>query len=212
MLLVHAPNFASYVPRLSRCVLALDARSDPWEITVHASEIIRAAIGSLDSDFFISGEIAVHKSATIEPGATVKGPAIVGPRCVVAATAYLHGGVFLEEDCMVGPGVELKTALLFKGTKLVHGNFVGDSILGEGVNMEAGSVIANCRNECAGKTVRITMHDHVIDTGVEKFGAMVGDFSKIGANAVIASGALIMPKTIVKRLQILDQAPNALCK
>jgi UDP-N-acetylglucosamine diphosphorylase / glucose-1-phosphate thymidylyltransferase / UDP-N-acetylgalactosamine diphosphorylase / glucosamine-1-phosphate N-acetyltransferase / galactosamine-1-phosphate N-acetyltransferase len=212
MLLVHAPNLASYVPRISHCVLTLDAGSNPWDITHHAAKIIRDTLGSLDTDYSVSGEIAVHKSATIEPGAIVKGPAIIGPRCSLAAYAYLRDGVFLEEDCVIGPGVELKTTLLFKGVKLAHFNFVGDSILGEGVNMEAGSVIANCRNECGGKHIRITTHDHVIDTGVEKFGAVVGDFSKIGANAVIAPGALIMPKTIVKRLQLLDQAPNALCK
>lgn len=181
----------------------------PWAITARAAELVVSVSMTLDGDFRISNTVAVHETAIVESGAVVKGPAIIGPRCFVAASAYLRGGVMLEEDCIIGPGAELKTSLMFKGGKLAHFNFVGDSILGEGVNLEAGSVIANYRNERDDKRIRIATAQGVIDTGAEKFGALIGDGVRIGANAVIAPGALIAPHTIVPRLYLVDQSPVA---
>jgi bifunctional N-acetylglucosamine-1-phosphate-uridyltransferase/glucosamine-1-phosphate-acetyltransferase GlmU-like protein len=94
---------------------------------------------------------------------------------------------------------------VFRGTKLAHFNFVGDSVLGEAVNLEAGSIVANHRNERADKRVAFTFDGTVIDTGVEKFGALAGDRCRIGANAVIAPGAVLKPDTIVARLALVDQ-------
>jgi bifunctional N-acetylglucosamine-1-phosphate-uridyltransferase/glucosamine-1-phosphate-acetyltransferase GlmU-like protein len=109
----------------------------------------------------------------------------------------------------VGPGSELKTSLMFKGAKLAHLNFVGDSILGAGVNVEAGAIIANYRNEFDDKTIRFRFGDKVVETHVEKFGALVGDGVEIGANAVIAPGAVLAPGTRVARLSLVDQYANA---
>jgi NDP-sugar pyrophosphorylase family protein len=180
-----------------------------WRITQRAEEIVRAAIGTLGDDYRCDGEIAVHRSATVEAGAVVKAPVIIGPRCFVAANAYLRGGVFLDEDCIIGPGAELKTSFMFQGSKLAHLNFVGDSILGAGVNVEAGAMIANYRNEMDDKAIRFRFGDIVIDTGIDKFGALVGDGSRIGANAVVAPGALLRPGTKVPRLSLVDLHPEA---
>lgn len=178
-----------------------------WQVTSRAEEIIRACLGQLGPEYVMDAEVAVHRSAVIEGGCTLKGPIIIGPRSFVAAGAYLRGGVFLDEDCIIGPGSELKTSFMFKGSKIAHLNFVGDSILGSGVNVEAGAVIANYRNEKEDKTIRIKVEGQIIETGVEKFGALVGDGARIGANAVIAPGALIWPGMKVARLQLVDQAP-----
>jgi UDP-N-acetylglucosamine diphosphorylase / glucose-1-phosphate thymidylyltransferase / UDP-N-acetylgalactosamine diphosphorylase / glucosamine-1-phosphate N-acetyltransferase / galactosamine-1-phosphate N-acetyltransferase len=122
----------------------------PWEITSRSERIVRSMLATLSSaDFHISGEIAVHVSSTVESGAVLKGPLIVGPHCLVAAGAYLRGGNWVGERCTFGPGTELKSSFVFPGTKLAHFNFVGDSILGTGVNLEAGSIICNYRNERA---------------------------------------------------------------
>lgn len=94
---------------------------------------------------------------------------------------------------------------MLAGSKLAHFNFVGDSIIGERVNIEAGAIIANYRNELDGALIRIRYGDQVIDTGVNKFGALVGDGCKIGANAVIAPGALLLPDSRVPRLALVDQ-------
>jgi len=181
---------------------------EPWRATQQAERRIREAIAALDADYEVRDEVAVHRSATVEPGAVLKGPAIIGPGCLVAASAYLRGGNYLEQDCIIGPGCELKTSFIFARSKIAHLSFIGDSILGAGVNVEAGAMIANYRNECDDKRIRIAFEGDVIATGGEKFGALVGDGARIGANAVIAPGALIAPGTRIGRLELVDQAPR----
>ncbi len=185
-----------------------DIHESPWDVVGNIEELLRQQITSLDSSYQRIDELAVHHSARIEAGAVVKGPAIIGPNCFIAAGAYLRGGVYLEQDCIIGPSSELKTSVMFAGSKLAHMNFVGDSIIGADVNIEAGVVIANHRNEREDRNIRIVYHGQVIDTGVSKFGALVGDGSQIGANSVIAPGALLEPASIVGRLQLIDQSPE----
>jgi NDP-sugar pyrophosphorylase family protein len=188
----------------------LDLADDlPWNIVVPIEAIIRAALARLDSDYRIEGEIAVHRTATIEAGAVLKPPVLIGPRCFVAVSAYLRGGVFLDEDCIVGPSCELKSSLMFQGSKVAHLNFVGDSILGMGVNVEAGAMIANYRNELEDKSIRFRYGDLIVETEVEKFGALVGDHSRIGANAVVAPGAIFARGARVPRLSLVDLHPGA---
>ncbi len=179
----------------------------PWDVTRGAEALIQSTISRLGSDYSIQLDIAVHASATIEPGVVLKGPAIIGPRCFVATGAYLRGGVYLDENCIIGPGSELKTSFMFKGSKIAHLNFVGDSILGAGVNVEAGAIIANYRNEHDDKHIRIRFRDMIVETGATKFGALVGDGTRIGANAVIAPGAILPPDSRIGRLQLVDQSP-----
>lgn len=184
--------------------------AEPWHITTSAMALLTDAIATLGPDYAVSDGIAVHHTAAIEPGAILKSPVIIGPRSFVAASAYLRGGVFLDEDCIVGPSCELKTTFLFAGAKVAHLSFVGDSLLGAGVNIEAGAIIANYRNEMDDRAIRIARHGSVIETGVDKFGALIGDAAKIGANSVVAPGALIEPGARIARLTRIDQHPEAL--
>lgn len=182
----------------------------PWQVTAHAVELIRGRLGGLDSNYSRDADVAVHASAIIEPGAVIKGPAILGPKSFVASNAYLRGGVFLDQECIVGPGCELKSTLMSHGSKAAHLNFVGDSIVGSGVNIEAGAIVANYRNEMDDKRILILRNGTIIDTGVEKFGALIGDNARIGANAIIAPGALIEPGFRLTRLGKVDQHPYPL--
>lgn len=177
----------------------------PWAITQDAERHVRNATGRLGDGFVIDGDVAWHHSAMIEADALIKGPAIIGPRCFIAAGSLLRGGTWLDADCIIGPGSELKSSFLFRGTKLAHFNFVGDSLVGEDVNLEAGSIVANYRNEMTDKIIRIG----TINTGVVKFGALIGDHARIGANAVVAPGAIIERGEIVRRLTLVDQHPAA---
>lgn len=180
----------------------------PWELTLQAERILRDAQDRLNDTYIVEETIAVHKSATIETGAILKGPVIIGPNCFVAANAYLRGGVYLGPDCIVGPSCELKSTFMFARSKIAHLSFVGDSIIGSEVNIEAGAVIANYRNELEDKIIRIQAGQKTVDTNIEKFGALIGDRARIGAHAVIAPGALIEPGFIVPRLGLVDQSPN----
>jgi UDP-N-acetylglucosamine diphosphorylase / glucose-1-phosphate thymidylyltransferase / UDP-N-acetylgalactosamine diphosphorylase / glucosamine-1-phosphate N-acetyltransferase / galactosamine-1-phosphate N-acetyltransferase len=152
----------------------------------------------------LGDDMAVHRSATVEPGAVLKGPLILSAHSFVAAGAYLRGGNWIGERCIFGPGAELKSSFVFPGTKLAHFNFVGDSILGSGVNLEAGSVICNYRNERPDKEILVRADGMLNRTGCQKFGALVGDQSRIGANAVVAPGVLLLPGTVVRRASLRD--------
>jgi UDP-N-acetylglucosamine diphosphorylase / glucose-1-phosphate thymidylyltransferase / UDP-N-acetylgalactosamine diphosphorylase / glucosamine-1-phosphate N-acetyltransferase / galactosamine-1-phosphate N-acetyltransferase len=180
----------------------------PWELTGEAIGIVEQLLNRCDQDYLVSHNVAVHKTSIVESGAVIKAPAIIGPGCTIAAGAYLRGGCWLEAKCIVGPGAELKSSFLFRDTKLAHFNFVGDSILGCEVNLEAGAIIANYRNERDHPAISLVHNGHLIETGVTKFGALVGDRTRIGANAVIAPGAILAPATIVSRLALVDQGAN----
>jgi NDP-sugar pyrophosphorylase family protein len=179
----------------------------PWEITSRAPEIVRGLLAALPAgEFDLKDELAVHRSAIVEPGAVLKGPLILGAGCFVAAGAYLRGGNWVGERCTIGPGTELKSSFVFPGTGLAHFNFVGDSVVGAGVNLEAGSIVCNHRNERAAKEIFVRSGEGgaLRATGCEKFGALVGDGVRIGANAVIAPGALLRPGLVVGRARLLD--------
>jgi len=148
------------------------------------------------SEYRIASGVAVHVTATVEQGATLKPPLVLSRGVLVAAGAYLRGGCWLGEGCCIGPSSELKSSFVFAGSVLAHLNFVGDSIIGSQVNLEAGSVVCNHRNEhrAAGAAAPAV-----------KFGALVGDGSRIGANAVLAPGTVLMPNSVVGRLELVDQ-------
>ena len=196
---------ADFIARAALSPLAREADLPPWIWTSQAEELIEGLMPHLGESYRFDSLLAIHPSAKIEDGAQIKGPVIIGPNCFISRTALLRGGCWLEKDCIIGPACELKSSYLFAGSKLAHLNFVGDSVLGADVNIEAGAMIANYRNERADKRIRIRWNYEEIDTSVDKFGAIVGDHTRIGANAVIAPGALIKPSTIIPRLSLLDQ-------
>jgi UDP-N-acetylglucosamine diphosphorylase / glucose-1-phosphate thymidylyltransferase / UDP-N-acetylgalactosamine diphosphorylase / glucosamine-1-phosphate N-acetyltransferase / galactosamine-1-phosphate N-acetyltransferase len=179
----------------------------PWTIVAEIPGLIQQKLGRLNDAYTIKDNIAIHHTAQIEEHVILKGPAIIGEHCFIGAHAYLRGGVFLATGTKVGPGCEIKSSIILQQAALAHFNFVGDSIIGARVNMEAGSVIANHYNERDDKHISILYEDKVHATNVTKFGALVGDDCRIGANAVLSPGTILAPKSIVKRLQLVEQVP-----
>jgi NDP-sugar pyrophosphorylase family protein len=150
--------------------------------------------------------VEIHPTAIIEEGVIMKGPIFIGPNCFVGAHAYLRGGVYLMGNNSIGPGCEIKSSIIFPKSNLAHFNFVGDSILGTNVNLEAGAIIANHYNERTDKEISVLINGKLVKTGVTKFGAVVGDNCKIGANAVLSPGTLLPPGTVVPRLGLIQQS------
>ena len=177
----------------------------PWEITDKLKEIIRERLLQLGDDYLISDGVAIHQTAIVESGAVLKSPAIVGSNCVVGANAYFREGVYLDQSVKIGPGCEIKNSIICSGTAIAHFNYIGNSIIGRNVNFEAGSIAANHYNERVLKRILVFYQSGIIDTGVEKFGSLVGDHSKIGANAVLSPGTILDKNTIVKRLELVEQ-------
>jgi UDP-N-acetylglucosamine diphosphorylase / glucose-1-phosphate thymidylyltransferase / UDP-N-acetylgalactosamine diphosphorylase / glucosamine-1-phosphate N-acetyltransferase / galactosamine-1-phosphate N-acetyltransferase len=185
-----------------------DFNLKPWQVIASLEKLLIQKISSLASDYHVSGTVAIHKTAKIEEHCVLKGPLIISGNVFIGAHAYLRGGVFLDEHVVIGPGCEVKTCIIHGRTALAHFNFAGDSIIGSGVNMEAGSVIANHYNERTDKTIRIAVDGKIFPIDSQKFGALIGDNCRIGANAVLSPGTILAPGAIVKRLELVEQVPN----
>ncbi len=180
----------------------------PWLLLSNLPEILPGIIASLSEDYQIENEIAIHKSAVIEQGVTLKGPLLIGENCFIGANAYLRGPVFLGHGVKIGPGCEIKQSILLTGTAIAHLNYIGDSLIGRGVNFEAGSVAANHYNERHNKEISVMLNYELVKTGCTKFGALVGDHARIGANAVLSPGTLLERDAVVGRLQLVEQIKN----
>jgi bifunctional N-acetylglucosamine-1-phosphate-uridyltransferase/glucosamine-1-phosphate-acetyltransferase GlmU-like protein len=169
------------------------------------SLIIQEKIQNLDNQYIIENGIAIHQTAVIESNVILKAPIIISENCFIGANAYLRGGVFLGKSAKIGTACEIKTSLIFSESAIAHFNFIGDSLIGSQVNFEAGSITANHFNERTDKQIVIHYQGQKIPTQSEKFGALVGDYSKIGANAVLSPGTILEPYSIVKRLELVEQ-------
>lgn len=177
----------------------------PWEIIDQLETILTERLKLLGSDYFIKNNQAIHKTAIIEPGVILKGTLIISENAFIAAHAYLRGPVFLGNAAKIGPGSEIKNSLLLDHSAAAHFNYIGNSLIGHHVNFEAGSVCANHFNERNDKTIFVMHRGERINTGVIKFGALVGDHVKIGANAVLSPGTILEKNRIVGRLELINQ-------
>ncbi|MEZ5038620.1 MAG: DapH/DapD/GlmU-related protein [Saprospiraceae bacterium] len=177
----------------------------PWEIPQMLPELLIVWMTTLGKDYQIDNGIAIHKTAKIEQGAVLKAPVIIGANCFVGAHVYLRGGVYLAPSVIIGPSCELKTSIVFPQSAVAHFNFIGDSIIGSQVNFEAGALTANHYNERVNKKISVLINGTRMETPIEKFGALVGDGVRVGANAVLSPGTLLKPNTIVKRLELVEQ-------
>ena len=184
----------------------LENLGKPWNIIADLESIIAAQIATLSKDeFHIQDHIAVHKTALVEDGAVLKPHVIIGKNCTVKAGAYLRNGVYLSHNVSIGANCEIKQSIIFSESRTAHLNYVGNSIIGSDVNLEAGAVAANHFNEYRDRTIKLNYQGMIIDTQSLKFGAIIGDRSRIGANAVLNPGTVLAQNTIVGRLVHIDQ-------
>jgi UDP-N-acetylglucosamine diphosphorylase / glucose-1-phosphate thymidylyltransferase / UDP-N-acetylgalactosamine diphosphorylase / glucosamine-1-phosphate N-acetyltransferase / galactosamine-1-phosphate N-acetyltransferase len=152
------------------------------------------------------GGIFVHPEAHVDPRASISGPAYISAGCFVGPNAVIRNGVWLGEQVSIGAGVEVKQSIICGESAIAHFNFIGDSLIGHRVNLEAGAIIANHFNERENKMISVMLDGNPVETGVTKFGAVVGDDCKIGANAVLSPGTILTKGTVVNRLQLVDQS------
>ena len=137
----------------------------------------------------ISPTVWVHRTATVAPTAFLGGPCIIGANTEVRHCAFIRGSALVGENCVVGNSVELKNVILFDNVQVPHYNYVGDSILGYRSHMGAGAVTSNVKSDRTLVTVR--NGEERIETGLKKFGAMLGDFVEVGCNSVLNPGTVV---------------------
>jgi NDP-sugar pyrophosphorylase family protein len=133
--------------------------------------------------------VFIGEGSVIEDGALIKGPAIIGRNCTIRHNAYIREHVIVGDGCMVGNSCELKHSMLFNHCQVPHFNYVGDSILGHKAHLGAGVVLSNVKVLPGNVTVEI--NGKPFDTGLRKFGALLGDCTDIGCNSVLNPGSII---------------------
>jgi UDP-N-acetylglucosamine diphosphorylase / glucose-1-phosphate thymidylyltransferase / UDP-N-acetylgalactosamine diphosphorylase / glucosamine-1-phosphate N-acetyltransferase / galactosamine-1-phosphate N-acetyltransferase len=196
------PKFVAAADRFPRDIRALH----PWQVIGNTEALVREALDALPDGFRRFGQVAVHRSAVVDGSAVLTGPVIVSAGCRIGPGALLRAGTWVDEDVTVGPHSEVKGSLIFTRSAAAHRNYVGDSIIGQDVNLEAGAVLANHFNERTDKRISVRVDGQgIIPTGLTKFGAVLGDGTRIGANAVTTPGTLLPPQSIVPRLGLIDQ-------
>ncbi len=151
--------------------------------------------GRVDEGAWIVGDVYIASGAVVEAGAMVQGPTLLGPGTVVRHGAYVRGYCVTGADCVIGHATEVKRSILLDGAQAPHFNYVGDSILGNDVNLGAGTKLSNLKND--GGMVDVESPEGRVSTGLRKFGAVVGDRVQTGCNSVTSPGTLIGPDTLV---------------
>jgi NDP-sugar pyrophosphorylase family protein len=138
---------------------------------------------------FIGEHVCIGEGTVLEDGAMIKGPAIIGRNCEIRHNAYIRENVIVGDNCVVGNSCELKNALLFNSVTVPHFNYVGDSILGYKAHTGAGVILSNVKSIPGNVTVEA--NGQRIDTGLRKFGALLGDGVEVGCNSVLNPGSII---------------------
>ncbi len=176
----------------------------PWEALPRIRDFIMALGPTLDRDSFteISPAVWVHKSAVIAPTASIAGPLIIDEGAEVRHCAFIRGSAVVGKGCVVGNSTELKNCVLFDKVQVPHYNYVGDAVLGYKAHMGAGAVTSNVK---ADKSLVVVhpLQGAAIETGLKKFGAILGDYAEVGCNAVLNPGAVLGREATVYPLSMV---------
>lgn len=162
----------------------------PWQALKGIQDLILTLGPQLGDDYTEAApQVWVHRTAVVAPTAYLGAPCIIGAGTEVRHCAFIRGSALVGENCVVGNSVELKNVILFDNVQVPHYNYVGDSILGYMSHMGAGSVTSNVKSD---KTLVVVKNgEEKIETGLKKFGAMLGDHVEVGCNSVLNPGTVI---------------------
>lgn len=161
--------------------------------TLDSSNVL---LGDISNEAHLEGShIYISEGAKVEAGAFIKGPCFIGKNTEVRHGAYIRGNVYVGENCVVGHSTEVKHSVFLNGAKAGHFNYIGDSILGNDVNLGAGTKLANLKMTPGNVVLKI--NDKLVDSEIRKFGALIGDKTETGCNSVLNPGTLLAPRSLV---------------
>jgi NDP-sugar pyrophosphorylase family protein len=165
-----------------------------WEALKKLKDYVEANVRAdlrnrCDGVAFIGERVFIGEGTVVEDGAMIKGPAIIGRGCQIRHNAYIREHVIMSDNCVVGNATELKNAFLFNGAVAPHFNYVGDSILGYRAHLGAGVILSNFKSLPG--TITVEVDGRPFDTGLRKFGALIGDGAEVGCNAILNPGTII---------------------
>lgn len=159
--------------------------------------------GTVSSAAEVHGALVLGEGSVIRPGVVIEGPVVIGDHCTIGPNAYLRPGTTLGNGCKVGQAVEIKNSILFNNAAVPHLSYVGDSIIGEGSNLGAGTITANFRHD--GGNHRAMTRAGLVDTGRHKLGAIISDHVHTGINTSIYPGRKLWPNTTTLPGAVVDR-------
>lgn len=171
-----------------------------WDVLKRIDEYLKKNLkpsiaGKVMDGAVVERDVYIGKGTVVEPGAMIKGPAVIGDNCEIRHGAYIRGGTIVGDEVIIGNSTELKMALLFDGVEVPHYNYVGDSVMGWKSHLGAGVKISNIR--LTRDPISVAVAGRKYDTGLVKFGAVIGDRTEIGCNAVLNPGSLLGKNCII---------------
>ncbi len=134
-------------------------------------------------------QISIGAGTVVEPGAYIQGPCIIGKNCFIRHDAYIRGEVVTGDNCVIGHSTEIKKSILLNNASAAHFNYVGNSILGNNINLGAGVKCANLRLDH--QPIHVYVQGEKINTSLHKLGAIIGDGAQVGCNCVINPGTIL---------------------
>lgn len=181
----------------------------PWEALPKIGDFIRKLGASLPEEEYekVGEDVWIAKDATVYSSAYIHGPAIIGKGAEVRHCAFIRGNALVGEGAVVGNSTELKNVILFDSVQVPHYNYVGDSILGYQAHMGAGSITSNVKSDK--QLVKVHCEDGDIETGMKKFGAMIGDQVEVGCGSVLNPGTVIGRHTNIYPLSSVRRCVDA---
>src|SRR3954452_19515506 len=186
-------NQSEHASIFNGCEYAWDALK---AISSYVSAHLRPSLANrCEGVAYIGKQVFIGEGTIVEDGAMIRGPAIIGRNCEIRHNAYVRENVIIGDNCMVGNSSEIKNALLFNHASAPHFNYVGDSILGYKAHLGAGVKLSNFKMTPG--NVVVQFEGKRLDTGLRKFGALLGDNTDIGCNAVLNPGTIIGPGSMV---------------
>lgn len=167
----------------------------PWEILANLHTAIIELGKELDKNEYeeISENIWIHKKSKIALSASISSPCIIGANTEVRHCAFIRGNALIGDNCVVGNSTELKKVILFDNVQVPHFNYVGDSILGYKAHLGAGAITSNVKSDKS--CVLVKYNTEIINTGLNKLGAILGDSVEVGCNSVLNPGTIIGKNT-----------------
>jgi NDP-sugar pyrophosphorylase family protein len=197
---MKASDFFALPPSLARFAPQFRPDVAPWDwlkqIGAAFALVTEApATGVRPAGVHVEGKVWLHPSVKLPPHATIIGPTWIGANTEIRPGAFIRGNVIVGESCVLGNACEFKNCVLMDNVQVPHFSYVGDSIMGNGAHFGAGVICSNLRLDQEPIVVRTA--DAVYETGLRKFGAIVGDQAEVGCNAVLNPGTLLGPRALV---------------
>ncbi len=197
---MKASELFALPPSLQNFAASFPADAAPWEWLKQIGPALKAVSFPvpdrvLPPGVHVEGAVFLDPTVKLPPQATIIGPAWIGAGTEIRPGAYIRGNVIVGANCVLGNSCEFKNCLLMDGVQVPHFSYVGDSVLGSGAHLGAGVILSNLRLDQ--QPIGVRLPEGYFETGLRKFGAILGDKAEVGCNAVLQPGTILGRRALV---------------